>query len=365
MTVKENRRTETVIYCVAWLIVIGLYLLDTMQNRSRMSESLIDLTVVVAMIKTLLPFVALFVINDCILIPRLLLRNRLKCYLAVTAFIILALWAYQYYDFTTIENARRHVRPPMPPHPAMRPLIPLPVLLDLIYSLLVVGFNIAVTLVFRRFDDALERESLLKANAENQLAYLKAQINPHFYMNMLNNIHGMIEIDQERAQAMVIDLSNLMRYMLYDSSKPMISLADEIAFLSNYINLMRQRYPEDKVCITTRFPLGSSTKGISLPPLLFLVFIENAFKHGVSYRKASLVDVSIDISGNKLLFHCVNSINSGSRSVKESSGIGLKNIRRRLDLLYGDRAELDLMQSDTTYTVTLSIPIQNVKDTDH
>ena len=98
-------------------------------------------------------------------------------------------------------------------------MLPLPLLLDFMYAIVVVGVNLAVALMFQRYYDKLERESLMKANAESQLANLKAQINPHFYMNMLNNIHGMIEIDPERAQSMVIDMSQLMRHMLYESSQ--------------------------------------------------------------------------------------------------------------------------------------------------
>lgn len=91
----------------------------------------------------------------------------------------------------------------------MPPLLPMPVMLDSTYGLLVVGANLAITLMFQRYYDRLEQESLKKANAENQLAYLKAQINPHFYLNMLNNIHGMIDIDPEKAQKMLIDMSRL------------------------------------------------------------------------------------------------------------------------------------------------------------
>ena len=120
-------------------------------------------------------------------------------------------WVGQYVDFVHFMQ-----RPPHSigqfPHPQLRPLIPLPLLMDFTYAVLVVGCNIAIVLLFQRFDDKIERESLMKANAESQLAYLKSQINPHFYMNMLNNIHGMIEIDAEKAQSMVIDMSHPVSY---------------------------------------------------------------------------------------------------------------------------------------------------------
>ena len=131
-------------------------------------------------------------------------------------------------------------------------IVPLPMFLDLVYDILIVGVNLAVALIFQRLDDKLERERMQKREAQNQLAYLKAQINPHFYMNMLNNIHAMIDIDAERAQDMLINMSKLMRYTLYDSSCERIALSSEIAFLNNYLSLMKQRYPDNRVSITDR-----------------------------------------------------------------------------------------------------------------
>lgn len=362
----RNRTTETIVYSVLWIIVVGLYMLGSMRHRAQMSENLVDMSVIIGMIRTILPLFVLFVVNNNLLLPRLLLRNKWKAYVAVTACALLVLGCYQYYDFCAMESTIRHGRVPGPP-PGFRPLVPMPVLLDFTYGLLVIGGNLAITLMFQRYDDKLERESLMKANAENQLAYLKAQINPHFYLNMLNNIHGMIDIDPEKAQTMLIDMSKLMRFMLYDSSKPLIPLGDEISFLENYLELMRQRYPADRVAVTWNFPLPAKTSGITLPPLLFLSFIENAFKHGVSYREPSFISVDMEIDGNSLRFGCMNSLpeNSAARMRDENSGIGLANVKERLRLLYGDRAVLRMTEEPSKYVVSLTIPIHDTADTDN
>ena len=359
---NKNRKTETAVYAVLWLIAVGLYLLDTMQKHYRMSEPIFGWGTAIELVKTMTPFVVLFLINNYLLIPKLFLKNRWGSYFASVALIIAAIWAYHYYEFSLMFESRQHSRPAAP-FPHTPPLVPLPVLLEFVYSLLVVGCNLAVAMTFRYFEDRLEKERLMKASAENQLAYLKAQINPHFYMNMLNNIHGMIEIDPERAQTMVLDMSSLMRYMLYDSSKPHIRLSDEVAFLNNYLNLMRQRYPEGKVRIERRFPSEESSRAIQLPPLLFLVFIENAFKHGISYKSASYVEVSISIDDGYVDFICDNSLHPGGSAIDESSGIGLRNIRQRLGLLYGGRAELDIRESESEYKVRLLIPISHLDQT--
>lgn len=181
MSPTRNRSTETIVYLVLWLIAIGLYLLDAMRNRAQMSVSLVDMDVIRHMAHTFVPFLILFLINNNLLIPRLLLRNRILPYFLSTAGVVILIWIYQYLDFVhIIEMLPEESRPR--PHPHLRPLLPLPLFLDFTYALLVVGCNLAVALMFQRFDDKLEKESLMKANAENQLAYLKAQINPHFYM---------------------------------------------------------------------------------------------------------------------------------------------------------------------------------------
>lgn len=355
MLKSRSRSTENIVYTVLWFISIGLYMLDVIRNRSQMSAPLVDVPALVALARTMLPFFLLFLLNNNVLIPRFLFRNKLLPYLFGVVLAVSAMWVYQYIDFMhVIETMPRGARPV--PHPHMRPLLPLPLFLDFTYSLLVVGCNLAIALMFQRFDDRLEKESLMKANAESQLAYLKNQINPHFYMNMLNNIHGMIEIDPERAQLMVIDMSQLMRYMLYESSRQEIPLSDEIRFLRNYMGLMRQRFPENKVSVTSEFPSDSDILGVSLPPLLFLVFIENAFKHGVSYQEASFVAVRIEISDGSVIFNCMNSNHAGISENRDVKGIGLRNIRQRLSLIYGDNATLYQNETESTYTVTLTIP---------
>lgn len=360
--VTRNRKTETKVYIVLWLIAIGLWMLDVMRSRSQSSQPLLDFEVVKRLLDTMLPFLILFLINNVILIPRLLLRNRYTAYFLTTAMTVVVVWSWQCVSFNHFMQLVPPEARPIP-HPTMKPLLPMPLLLDFTYALLVVGVNLAVALMFQRFEDKLVSESLMKVNAENELAYLKAQINPHFYMNMLNNIHGMIEINPEHAQSMVIDMSHLMRYMLYDSSLLSIPLTSEIAFLKKYIDLMAQRFPEDKVAVTYDFPDRSAITGIKIPPLLFLVFIENAFKHGVSYVADSFVKIKIVVKDNQLKFMCSNSFHQPLASDKP--GIGLQNVKQRLSLIYGNRSTLDIEETLSTYEVNLTIPLDEIKDPDN
>ena len=195
-------------------------------------------------------------------------------------------------------------------------------------------------------------KELEKQNLQTELEYLKHQINPHFFMNTLNNIHALIDIDAEKAKETVIELSKIMRYILYDSSQPLIPLQKEITLMNNYIELMRIRYT-DPIDITVSVP--EHVPDVKIPPLLFITFIENAFKHGISYRHASFVHVAIEVQEKELSFYIMN---SNFNQLPHDTGIGLENVTKRLNLLYGNKYTLSIRAEEDVYRVTLVIPIQ-------
>jgi putative regulator of cell autolysis len=187
--------------------------------------------------------------------------------------------------------------------------------------------------------------------------YLKYQINPHFFMNTLNNIHALIDIDTESAKNAVIELSKMMRYVLYESGREIISLNRDIQFLKNYIELMRIRYT-DAVNISVESP-GNLPEQLSIPPLLLIVFVENAFKHGVSYNHPSFIRLKIEYADGQVTSTLTNSRHA-AQSSKHPAGIGLENVRKRLELIYGAKNySLEIREEEKTYTVKLVIPTLN------
>lgn len=346
----ENKRIKKYIYYGLWTLICAILLLDGLKPNSMSVIPVITLRGIIEVLKVIIPFIALFLINNLVLIPKFLLRNKYKSYFIFVSILLGVIFSIQFALFLS----KLHFMP-LPPIIRHRHIIPLPLLMDITYDILILGGDCAVSMIFKSYNDNIEHERLLKINAQNQLTYLKGQINPHFYMNMLNNIHGMIEIDPEKAQTMVLDMSILMRYMLYESGSERIPLTHEIAFLSKYIELMRTRYPEDKVKITTQFPTDCSISGLSVPPLLYLMFVENAFKHGVSFQHDSFIAIDLHISDSKIIFKCLNS-RFANMHEDASSGIGLANVGRRLELIYGDRASITASEGDNYYCVTLLIP---------
>ena len=217
------------------------------------------------------------------------------------------------------------------------------------------GANSMIKLFYRSIYTEQRMAILERENIETQMQYLKYQINPHFLMNTLNNIYAMIDFDRDMARQSVMGLSKMMRHVLYDSSESITTLDKEVEFLHNYIELMRIRYIDD-VDIEFNIPDINTCRRIQLPPLLYIVLIENAFKHGISYNSKSFIKISIT-TDNKTL-SCIVANSRHHTQATEHSGIGLNNIKKRLDLLFGDNYTLSTDDSDKSiYLVELIIPL--------
>ena len=186
----------------------------------------------------------------------------------------------------------------------------------------------------------MRRSERRQKEVEAELAWLKNQINPHFLFNTLNNISSLTQIDADEAQDAIMQLSDLLRYAMYETDKPKVPLDGEVEFMKNYIELMKLRCNENTV-VTSHFP--SVNTHLEIAPLLFISLIENAFKHGMNSNAPATIDISLCISdgpsaGNqKLVFTCDNTNNPKPTKDRIGSGIGLDNTRRRLDLLYPGR----------------------------
>ncbi len=219
---------------------------------------------------------------------------------------------------------------------------------------LLIGLNIGVKYYFKSLDDRKRMKDLERENLNRQLEYLKYQISPHFFMNTLNNIHALVDINPEQAKYTIEVLSKLMRYVLYEGNQTMAPLQKELDFIGHYVDLMRIRYT-DKVRITVSQP--SDVPDVQVPLLLFTIFVENAFKHGVSYRQESFIEVavSVDEAAQEIVFCCNN-----SRKPEQDDGhggVGLKNAVRRLQLIYGDNYHLHTDITDQEYRLVLRFPI--------
>ena len=190
-------------------------------------------------------------------------------------------------------------------------------------------------------------------NTEAELAWLKNQINPHFLFNTLNNISSLTQIDPDAAQDAIAQLSDLLRYAMYETNKKTVPIQGEVEFMRNYISLMKLRCNE-KTEVTTSFDIQQDTE---IAPLLFISLIENAFKHGVSSSRLSKIDIRLLQEGNQLIFNCDNTNYPKDDADRSGSGIGLENTRRRLELMYAGHYQWEQSLHDDIYHVKITLKI--------
>ena len=337
---------ENLLYLMVWMVIILVPVL----NSKMLEEVHVSLeNILIAWLK-IAPYLLIFIIHDSLIAPRLLLRkHRYVWYLVVNLLTITAVFSlvaiyekYAPYDTEPyILNGKAS-------------FTDLAIYWNILLGFFMTGLNMGIKLLYRSLRDEQQMEELKRQNLQAEMDYLRYQINPHFFMNTLNNIHALIDIDTEYAKSAVIELSKMMRYVLYESGSETISLKKDIQFIENYIELMRIRY-DSSIDICLDYPATIPNK-VAIPPLLLIVFVENAFKHGVSYNHASFIHIRIGYRDD-----AVTAVISNSRHEKSrpgTTGIGLENVKKRLALIYQDNYTLSIDDSDpAVYTVKLIIPI--------
>ena len=190
-------------------------------------------------------------------------------------------------------------------------------------------------------------------NLKTELSLLRSQVSPHFMFNVLNNMVALARKQSDQLEPSLIKLSSLMRYMLYEADEDTVPLEKEIEYLQSYIDLQQQRFGKN-VIVNVTFSVNDDHHYIE--PMLLIPFVENAFKHGTGMIEDARIDIDLKTEKNKLLFTVRNKFNNVSNNVKDkTSGIGLANVKRRLNLLYGGNHSLLITKNDDCFKVSLEI----------
>ena len=313
----------------------------------------------------LLFMIVAFYVNYLVIVPRFFFsKRRIYYFVIIVLFTILLLAISQYlYDSLQFDHLRpdsntvgRNIRPrgKLGIHPK---------LIDNFFLLiLVLGFSSGMAIIQHLRKSETKQKEIEKARVDSELAFLKNQISPHFFFNSLNNIYALIAVDGDQAQKAVEKLSILMRYLIYDSNTETVELQKEFDFTSKYIELMQQRL-SSKVKLDVN--IDNNLPDVKIPPLLFIPFVENAFKHGISYRENSFVSILLKAENNHVVFECKNSNpKAKEKSARPTSGenkkggVGIVNIKKRLDLIYGNSFQLKIEDTTEEYLVRLSVPLE-------
>ena len=290
-----------------------------------------------------------FGLNHWLVAPKLMLRAKYGLYtLCITGIIAISSFSYYYYDNVLTshkektENTNAGKPTPIPPYAHL-----------LMYSLLIVGVDSGLMFSKKWYENEEKQYILEKQNSEMQLEMLRYQVSPHFLMNTLNNIYALIDLDSYKAKEAVMKLSKLMRYMLYENENGKVLISKEFEFVQSYIDLMKLRFDKNMI-IDLKLP--EQYNNFEIPPLLFISFIENAFKHGCVNEQKCKIVISFSLEDKMLVFNCFN-LRINSKTNADKGGLGIENTKNRLNMFYGERYSLSISSPKNFFDVTLKIPL--------
>ena len=309
----------------------------------------------------LLSLIAVFYLNARILVPKLLLKNKNGLYfLAIIALglivVLVSTYTDNWFEIPRLVDEAFHKKGPPPRvHHKDHSYDASTIAAMVTASALVIGVGTSITAVQKWQNDRQLHQQMEQEKISSELSFLKAQINPHFFFNTLNNIYALTHIDVNTSRKAIHQLSRMMRYVLYDTQNSTTMLSQEIAFVNDYISLMQLRLTD---VVKINFTSPALLKDAAVAPMIFLPFIENAFKHGVSTTQQSFIDIAIEQESQLITLRVDNTIiKEQNNSLEQGSGIGLNNTRRRLDLLYPEKYTL-LIDEDADaniYSVNLTL----------
>jgi len=369
------RIIELLVFVVIWMVVFSIPFfnqrIDNSINWGRVTGEWIRMC----------SFLVLFLLNTLVLVPRFLFQKKYRSYIISSLSVILAVIGITVSIMMFLIPAQPLSMPPMELGPGMPPMelgpgMPPPMgyqpaaqpeqksvfmmfLDNFIIAILVIGVSTTFKMMSQWLNEESKRKDLEKEQLKTELAMLRHQVSPHFFMNTLNNIHALIDINAEDAKNTIIQLSVMMRYLLYDTAHGKTTLKKEISFIESYITLMKLRFPDN---VNIKLTVPENIRDIEIPPMLFISFLENAFKHGVSYQAKSFVLLKIEQNDN--ILNCVirnSKFKTKENDEKSYSGIGLTNIKKSLELLFRNDYVLNINETENEYEVQLTIPVYDNK----
>jgi hypothetical protein len=358
---KENKKILTVLtHLVAWICLFSVpYLVFFPRLREfNMSDHMMA-TIIIKYV-----FIIFFYyLNTQFLVPKLLINRKWWLYF-LSVVVTLSIYLFTPKQVATIfatpeyieQNGNYVVNPAFKgdkkmtrtPRRSRRLADPY----NTVLFLLVLSFGTCISVTQQWFSSDQTKKETENEKLNTELSFLKSQINPHFFFNTLNNIYSLAIIKSEQTAPAVMKLSSIMRYILSETQKDFVPLSNEIEFTKNYIELQQMRLT-DKVKLA--FNVSGVTGDLHIAPLLFIPFVENAFKYGVSTKEHTSIDIQITATQQQIEFQARNTVATNISTHLDSTGIGINNAKRRLELLYPGRYQLNISTEHNTYQVSLKI----------
>lgn len=340
--ITDNKKVKIALHVAFWLVVFSLPLLlhPALQRRRGESAPPPSNTLDLFYIGKALVWIAFFYLNTHILIPRLFYTKKFILFILSHIGTLLILMTFEWMHFKLVP---RH----MGFHP--RGFI--------FFNFFPYLFFVAGSVTLRMFLDRVAIEKAAKEketeNLKTELSFLRSQISPHFMFNVLNNMVALARKKSDLLEPSLIKLSSIMRYMIYENDEEKVLLEKEIEYLQSYIDLQQQRFGKS---ITVKTSLGPIDGTYFIEPMLLIPFVENAFKHGTGMVENGCIEIELNAVNGALLFTVKNRFDSQRQLVKDkTSGIGLENVKRRLDLLYVHKHKLEVNKDGEFFYISLSL----------
>jgi two-component system, LytTR family, sensor kinase len=287
--------------------------------------------------------IGFYYLNSLLLVPRYLAKQRMLHY-------ILFIFG-SFFTYVLISSLIKSIIPPMVPKPFNRPILS-DILGSSVIFFLIFIISTGITIISQWFASEKKNREIENEKLQTELSYLKAQINPHFLFNVLNTIYTLSSKKSERTPDAVMKLSKLLRYVVNDAKADFVSLKQEIQYLENYIELQKMRLNEKA---KIEFIVNGTDSNKQISPLLFIPFVENAFKYGVSTVEESPITIKLLITNDSVFFTATNKVFHNPDN--SQNGTGLENVKKRLDLIYNKKHQLFVQQMNGLYKVELTISL--------
>ncbi|MBE0391682.1 sensor histidine kinase [Flavobacterium sp. PL002] len=354
---KNNISSTVLIHVIIWGLFMSMALIPFYENSTDINADFFVQWVT---------GIALFYLNYYYLVPNLLLHKKAGLYITIVVVILLILMTIRFLYFmpevrnpmvTRLMNTAANNQLQRGPHQGKPPLF-FKIIPTLFYIFIIAASTVIRTLT--EYHNNEQNKLIMESNrTASELNYLRKQTNPHFLFNALNSIYSLAYKKSDLVPDAIVTLSEMMRYMLYETDNQTVFLEKEINYIKNYLELQKLRLNNiENIYIN----IHGETREKYIEPLLLISFVENAFKYGTDYKGAAYVKIKISIENDNLDFWIENKIQDYTKD-PDNSGIGMNNIENRLDLLYPNSHQLTILETDGTYTAHLKLKLDQLKKT--
>ncbi|MCW3113882.1 MAG: hypothetical protein JWR18_2278 [Segetibacter sp.] len=339
--IRINKKWLTVVlHTAVWLLVFSLpYLLrhpyDPQRTKNPDEDGFLYLNLL-----TNFFWVGVFYLNAFVLTQQFIYKKKYLQYIAILLVVYCLIMLCHGYLFNELIKNRRFIFQ-----------------MSARYNLTTFLLTVAASITYKLISDKAETDMLFKQkqeeNLKSELSFLRSQISPHFIFNVLNNMVALVRLKSDQLEPTIMKLSNLMQYMLYETDEEKVLLGTEVEYLQSYIDLQQQRFGSK---VKMNVTLDATEDWLAIEPMMLIPFVENAFKHGVGIIQSPQINIGLSTKDKQLSFDVSNRYNNETEEVKDkTSGIGLPNVIRRLNLLYVNRHELLITRQDGWFSISLKL----------